>query len=682
MWQQHLENVPGEVLEQKAFLPVKSNKHPVGDGWQEPEKHKTAAEVEGRKGFFVLNTPYFILDFDKLRASRSGPIDPRAEERYNMVLEALREALGGLETYTEWSLSGRGLHMILKPEPEALQGVKLKGGENGSIPLLSPEDQAEAKRAGEKLPNVELFYHSAQQIILTGDRVNAAGIVSGEAATRACKALLRLMRSGGGSGPEKATGEAPEPLTGAERERLLSALESIDPNCSYDDWISAGMACWNAGLTCEDWERWCSRGNKYDPRRDNGAFSCETKWRTFGPQYTWNAGTIIKRAHAAGWKDGGGEAAAARRDFSEEERAGARESVLSALRRVADIAPQEQKWFIKPYLPEGEPVLMSGDGGVGKTAVWCTIAAAITTGGLCFLDEAALEMNDLEPLPRREPGNVLYFSSEDDTAKVLRRRLEAAGADLSRIETIDLNSPVFCKLKFNSPEVAELLRARRPKLAIFDPVQSFVPERVDESSRNQMRAALNPLIGLCHELGTTSLIISHTNKRERVSGRGRISDSSDLWDMHRSVLILGKDETQKPPLWYLSQEKCNYGPLGLTCLYDFDENGAIELRGTTIRHDRDFVDGNLRAGGRRGSVALTDCKDTILEILEREGPQQVRELEQTLTEGHGFGKTVIRRAREELRKAGEVKQWSAGGGKGKKHFVALPDAAASAQGEK
>lgn len=41
-------------------------------------------------------------------------------------------------------------------------------------------------------------------------------------------------------------------------------------------------------------------------------------------------------------------------------------------------------------------------------------------------------------------------------------------------------------------------------------------------------------------------------------GRKRIADSSDIWDIARSVLIAGEAGNN---LRYLSQEKCNDAPL-------------------------------------------------------------------------------------------------------------------------
>ncbi len=50
----------------------------------------------------------------------------------------------------------------------------------------------------------------------------------------------------------------------------------------------------------------------------------------------------------------------------------------------------------------------------------------------------------------------------------------------------------------------------------------------------------------------------HTNKRPGVSGRGRLADSPDLWDIARSVLMMGRCKNSTEGQIYLSHEKSSY----------------------------------------------------------------------------------------------------------------------------
>ena len=70
-------------------------------------------------------------------------------------------------------------------------------------------------------------------------------------------------------------------------------------------------------------------------------------------------------------------------------------------------------------------------------------------------------------------------------------------------------------------------------------------------ARNAMRSTLNNLIALGEIYHVTIIIIVHTNKREMAGGRNRASDSSDIWDIARSVIFVG--DTNDNDVHYFSK---------------------------------------------------------------------------------------------------------------------------------
>ena len=353
-------------------------------------------------------------------------------------------------------------------------------------------------------------------------------------------------------------------------------------------------------------------------------------------------------------------------------------AALAALQTVSDVQEEDVDWLIPFFLPKGAITSMGGDGGVGKTMTWCAIAAAISTGRECFLDQVAAE-SDFVPAGKRERGKVLFFSSEDSVSKVLRKRLRSMDADLSRIKFLEPSSEIFPRIKFDSPELRAIVETEKPALVIFDPLQSFIPEKTDMSRRNAMRAALNPLIGLAEENNCAVLIAMHSNKRMGgAAGRNRLSDSSDIWDISRSVWLLGRDRSAEAPTFYLSQEKGNYGMSRLSALYD-TEGGRLNYLGTSSKHDADFVLANERQRSG-GSQVQVDCKDAILEILEGVAidaapPTEIKDLDSELMDARGFTKNAVRKAKADLKKAGQIRLWCTGQGATKKWFIALPEPA-------
>ena len=348
---------------------------------------------------------------------------------------------------------------------------------------------------------------------------------------------------------------------------------------------------------------------------------------------------------------------------------------LAALQTVEDTEEEEVEWLIPFFLPRGAITALGGDGGVGKTMTWCAIAAAVSTGSECFLDQVAKEA-DLAPAGRRRPGKVLFFSSEDSVSKVLRKRLKNMGADLSRISFMEPSNEAFSRIKFDSQELRAIIETERPDLVIFDPLQSFIPEKTDMSRRNAMRAALNPLIGLAEKSGCAILIAMHSNKRMGgAAGRNRLSDSSDIWDICRSVWLLGKDRRAATPTFYLSHEKGNYGLCRLTALYN-TEGGILNYMGTSENKDADFVSANDRQHFVDRSSVRADCKDVIRILLEENGRMEIKDLNDILKNAHDFSNNAIKNAKSDLKRAGEIRIESTGQGAEKKWYISPEDPSA------
>lgn len=211
---------------------------------------------------------------------------------------------------------------------------------------------------------------------------------------------------------------------------------------------------------------------------------------------------------------------------------------------------KEPSWLVADYIPRYQITSLAGDGGSGKTTVWCALAAAISSGEVPFLLKGTIPF-------KGNPEKVMFFSAEDSFEYTLKRRLRKNGAKLENILSIDIADERFQDVKFDSPFLEQLLEYYRPALCIFDPIQAFVPPDIRMGDRNAMRACLSPLIGYGEKYGTTFLIVEHANKQSGVWGRKRIADSADIWDISRSVIMAG--ETNENGIRYLSHEKSNYG---------------------------------------------------------------------------------------------------------------------------
>lgn len=316
-------------------------------------------------------------------------------------------------------------------------------------------------------------------------------------------------------------------------------------------------------------------------------------------------------------------------------------------------------WLITDYVPRYQITSLAGDGGSGKTTVWCALAAAVSSGNRPFVLDGLVPVD----FAKCDPEKVIFFSAEDSFEYTLKRKLRKNGAILKNIFSIDIADDRFQDIKFNSPFLEQLLEKYRPALCIFDPIQAFVPPDIRMGDRNAMRNCLAPLIGYGEKYGVTFLIVEHANKQSGVWGRKRIADSADIWDISRSVIMAG--ETNEQGIRYLSHEKSNYGITGSTILYGIDDD-VISFKGYTWKKDKDFVtevDYTTRQAPQR-----EEAKAFILDFL-KDGEQEVAELD-AMARAQSISANSLKNAKADLKKEGQIKYRSEGFNP-KKFFVSL-----------
>lgn len=317
---------------------------------------------------------------------------------------------------------------------------------------------------------------------------------------------------------------------------------------------------------------------------------------------------------------------------------------------VSDIEKEYVEWLVPGYIPKGNITIIGGDGGLGKTSLWCNIASAISNGTPCVLQE-----NNDVLYPQ---GEVIYFSGEDDTARVLRARLEQNGADLDNIKTLQMDDDAFTSLSIGGALIEGIIEARRPMLVIFDPIQQFI-KNADMSKRNDMRQTMTNLTKLGTKYGTTFILVMHTNKRDKVgSFRDKLSDSADLWDIVRSVIALGRNQNNEN---FITHEKSNYGIRQNAILYHI-ENGKI-IR-DSIETERmtyvEFMGGKSKADK---TDMRSQCKNVYLDLLSREKQSVKKDLEDRL-QPMGYSKNMIRNVYNDLINEQRIEATKTSGGKG------------------
>ena len=336
---------------------------------------------------------------------------------------------------------------------------------------------------------------------------------------------------------------------------------------------------------------------------------------------------------------------------------------------LADVPLQNVDWLVPDLLPRGELSLLGADGGTGKGLWQAQLIACVTTG----------KTSGFFPVPPAQTGKVLILAGEDDPGKVLKARLLAAGADMNRVLCLtadDYFQRTGQPLTLKDEALAKFAAKAGPLLLIVDPLQSFLPADVEMASRNQMRSALLPLRAIAAKQGCAVLIVMHSNKKQGVSGRARLADSSDIWDMARSVLMMGRAKNDGKI--YLSHEKSSYARPQQTVLLHIDDvevEGVKTARavfdGYTDKKDADFIE------ERRVRTAETrqDTRSAILNVLSesRLGSMPSNELRAAVLREIGCSDSTYNRVYSELVKSGEIAKHQINqGGNVRSWFTAMP----------
>ena len=327
---------------------------------------------------------------------------------------------------------------------------------------------------------------------------------------------------------------------------------------------------------------------------------------------------------------------------------------------LSEFEKRTKEWLVPGYIPKGCVTLLCSDGGIGKTSIWCDTLAAMTTGRTTLFDKA-IEI----PFQVGTIRDVMYFSKEDPTEEILKWKFEASEGDQSKVRCFGLDDPRINKIWYGSLLLEKLIEKYKPDICVFDTLQAFLPDGVDMAKRKDMRDALNPLNQLGAQYGTSFLMIMHTNKSSN-SGRQRMADSSDIWDLGRSALMCGR--TKDKEVCYMSHEKCNYGRLQKTILFSVSDKG-VEFKGTSNRKDADYIaDGYTTT--YHASPKLEEAQEFILDYLSTEHKVEVNELEKNATAA-GIAKSTMKEARAVLKKDKKIKITTSGYGSEKKWFVLL-----------
>ena len=190
---------------------------------------------------------------------------------------------------------------------------------------------------------------------------------------------------------------------------------------------------------------------------------------------------------------------------------------------LSEIKTEEVKWLWYPYIPFGKVTIVQGDPGEGKTTFVLSVIAALTRG---------------EALPECETGlpqmNVIYQTAEDGLADTIKPRLEAVGADCSRVQTIDDSKSM---LTLTDQRLEEAIYSTDAGLLVLDPLQAYLGSGVDMHRANEIRPIMKKLSAVAERTGCAVVLIGHMNKASGMKSGYRGLGSIDFTAAARSMVL-------------------------------------------------------------------------------------------------------------------------------------------------
>ena len=258
---------------------------------------------------------------------------------------------------------------------------------------------------------------------------------------------------------------------------------------------------------------------------------------------------------------------------------------------ASEFGEDDTTFLWKPYLPVGEYTVLMADGGTGKTMLACALAAYLSTG---------------KPLPGQTecypPVPTLLLSAEDK-GEILRSRLRAAGADLSRVAIIDCTASGHYNLTDRLEALSAAVEAVGAKLLVVDPWHAFVGADTNINQINTLRPILAGIATMAKATGCAVILISHVNKKAQgENANNAAAGSVDFINAARSALRVTFESGAKSPYRLMVHTKSNYAAYGDTVRYVLDtpEDGGTPA----VRFDgfSEITRDVLEIAARRGTT--------------------------------------------------------------------------------
>jgi RecA-family ATPase len=210
--------------------------------------------------------------------------------------------------------------------------------------------------------------------------------------------------------------------------------------------------------------------------------------------------------------------------------------------RLSDVEPEQVAWLWQGRVPLGKVCILDGDPGLGKsTLVLGEMASRVTTGS---------PWPDGAPCPR---GAVVMLTAEDGLGDTIRPRLDAHGADSSRVVAFEAveYGPDEERLPSLALDVARIEAAvvrEGALLVVIDVLMAYLGNRTDAYRDQDVRSLLTPLVKMAERTGCAVICLRHLSKTGGANALYRGGGSIGIIGAARAGLLVAldpEDETRR-----------------------------------------------------------------------------------------------------------------------------------------
>lgn len=316
------------------------------------------------------------------------------------------------------------------------------------------------------------------------------------------------------------------------------------------------------------------------------------------------------------------------------------------LLRASDLCPKPISWLMPGRIALGKLTLFAGDPGLGKSQLTIAMASHVSRGadwpagsGIC---------------PK---GDVLFISAEDDPEDTIRPRLDAAGADASRIYIVggvksldNQGDPARRSLSLRK-DLAAIVEAVHSldncRLIVIDPVSAYM-DGADSHNNSDVRGLLAPLSELASEVGAAMVAVTHLNKGgSGGSAMYRANGSLAFVAAARAAYVVTRDKQDETKRLFLPI-KNNLGPDTSGLSFRILEKNGVPF--VAFDDEKVYMSADDALGGPaeydEESNQLEEAKDWLRDALSQ-GAVPSSDL-QKLAKVSGYSWSTIRRAQTSL----------------------------------